>query len=290
MSFQDTLSLSNALREIMDELERLKANQGVNVRKKNTKYKVGDIVYSDRLPSWARLECIVAGETPNADLQEKGIFPNLKENTAAGEHGFLVVRRQKNGEVISEEKTDLHECLRVHMRFNSAGDLTVDDMRRLKDYTRFIDIFAAKLFDDAKITLPTIDLGTDIFDTKSVYLDEDGLVEILSVDPVEKFRYFSDIFGTDLAMCGPECQKQVLITVSINGENVDGCSASARTQLDRGKSFAEWTDIMDKQAIGRRLEVIVNAPAKAIKIKSITVQINAVDVDLESDMEQEGDT
>ena len=35
--------------------------------KRNKAYKVGDIAYSPKLPSWARLECVVAGTTGSAE-------------------------------------------------------------------------------------------------------------------------------------------------------------------------------------------------------------------------------
>ena len=48
--------------------------------KRNKAYKVGDIAYSPNLPSWARLECVVAGTTgrtePNFSSIEKGDMTN----------------------------------------------------------------------------------------------------------------------------------------------------------------------------------------------------------------------
>lgn len=42
---------------------------GINLRKSGTEYAVGDIAYSPLLPSWARLECVVAGTTASGELQ-----------------------------------------------------------------------------------------------------------------------------------------------------------------------------------------------------------------------------
>lgn len=41
---------------------------GINLRKANTAYAVGDIAYSPLLPSWARLECVVAGKTSASEI------------------------------------------------------------------------------------------------------------------------------------------------------------------------------------------------------------------------------
>lgn len=42
---------------------------GLNLRQPNTEYAVGDIAYSQNLPSWARLECVKAGTTASGNLQ-----------------------------------------------------------------------------------------------------------------------------------------------------------------------------------------------------------------------------
>lgn len=41
--------------------------------KRNTAYKVGDIAYSTKLPSWAYLECTTAGTTGDSEPDMSGV-------------------------------------------------------------------------------------------------------------------------------------------------------------------------------------------------------------------------
>lgn len=41
---------------------------GLNLREKNTAYKVGDIVFDEQLPTYIRLRCVTAGTSSNRDL------------------------------------------------------------------------------------------------------------------------------------------------------------------------------------------------------------------------------
>jgi hypothetical protein len=59
-----TISATN----VQDAINELASESGLNLRKPSTAYAVGDIAYSALLPSWAYIECTVAGTTDSGDL------------------------------------------------------------------------------------------------------------------------------------------------------------------------------------------------------------------------------
>lgn len=283
MKFEDSLSLSNALKEIMEELKRFKSNQGVNIRKKNTYYNVGDIVYDSRLPSWARLECVVAGETPNSELQEKGLFLKIKKNLFPGEDGILTTRIINAGKS-TEEKVEFKNLSLYHARTTSRNEVMPDDTRSIGEYLAFSQIFSDNLFDDAKISVPIIDLGIEPMDMTTVYLDEDKTLEEMSRELVEDFEFFSEMFGVDLTYIPAQYDKQVLVTISVNCEEHEkrpgDFKGNARTRLDSDKSFTSWVELMDRQMVGRQLEIELGLPSVPVRIKSIVIQVEIRDIEI----------
>ena len=82
---------------------------GINLLKRNTIYEVGQIAYSEDLPSWAYLECITAGTTAGESLDLTPVTDLKVGDTFTDGTVVWILKSSKEASSINPIKTVLYE-------------------------------------------------------------------------------------------------------------------------------------------------------------------------------------
>lgn len=96
---------------------------GINLLKRNTIYEVGQIAYSEDLPSWAYLECITAGTTASESLD---LTPVYTIKVMQPENGTITVNGEEGTTFMYSEGTEVTIDVIPEDGFE-ASSITVDD-------------------------------------------------------------------------------------------------------------------------------------------------------------------
>jgi hypothetical protein len=123
-----------------------------------------------------------------------------------------------------------------------------------------LDLFEQRLqlCSNPQLTLSEIDLGPNILEEGCFYNDIWGVTHLKSIETVNDFEYFSDMFeallNNKLTLVNPKYATQTLLGVNVvyNSNSNNRVDVDYRTRVD-GDGWSDWVPYSERQFLGRRI-------------------------------------
>jgi hypothetical protein len=162
--------------------------------------------------------------------------------------------------VIYEQNLDLKNCTAQDSYPDIWCRRRIQGVQLLTEFEYFSDFFESglQLKSNPQLTFSEIDLGPNILEEGCFFNDIWGNMHLKSIETVNDFEYFSDMFeallNNKLTLVTPKYATQTLlgITPTFNTNSNNRIDIDYKTRVD-GDGWSDWHPYSDRQFIGRRI-------------------------------------
>lgn len=163
------------------------------------------------------------------------------------------------------------------------GYWRMQSKERVDDYQTFDQVLAVipHMVDAQEITLPEIDLGSNVIEQDCYYIDFWGEVHLKSIEKVDDYQTFDEVLALQtLHLVEPKAAMQTLLGINIdwNSNHTVELEIEYRVRVD-GDGWSNWTIYSERQFFGRRVQIRL-LPKSLDGVTSVVIRGGTIKIDV----------
>ena len=169
--------------------------------------------------------------------------------------------------------------------YDHNGVMQMIDARKISDFEYFKDIFGQLAYLDGAIYLPVIDLGENIVDPVSYWIDSKGIIHQQEIKKIKDYETFADIFNGGGDLVAPVSLASTFLTIMVNGTISDDIlkTIEYRVSID-GYTYTDWTPAIQTIFKGRYVQIRITISSVSTHtqcyINNVDVKIDVPDIEI----------
>ena len=207
-------------------------------------------------------------------------FGNYSEK-ATGKSVNIFGLKPKN--VILQGTVDLSQAITTNVYVSPWGYYEIETEETIGSSEYFADMFnSGNTFLTAKVITPAIDLGENVMEDESYYIDPWGNIKIETKETIGSGAFFADMFnsGNTYVDILYVAETFLSITLDYNATVTNSIDIKYQTSMD-GLSWSDEVPYHTKQFFGRYVRIVLypKTTQDLIHLKSISYSIDVTDVE-----------